>query len=99
MHIDERMIVSLSSVGSSHHHHAFRWSILLNAGLSSLQIVIGISFGSIALIGDAVHNIGDVIGLMGNSGRSTGPHVHLEVLRDGRAVNPLKTVEGMFSAG
>ena len=42
---------------------------------------------------------GDVIGLMGNSGRSTGPHVHLEVLRDGRAVNPLKTIEGMFSAG
>ncbi len=49
-------------------------------------------------VGDFVKQ-GDVIGLMGNSGRSTGPHVHLEVLRDGRAVNPLKTIEGMFSAG
>ena len=49
-------------------------------------------------VGDFVKR-GDVIGLMGNSGRSTGPHVHLEVLRDGRAVNPLKTIEGMFSAG
>ena len=49
-------------------------------------------------VGDFVKQ-GDTIGLMGNSGRSTGPHVHLEVLRDGRAVNPLKTIEGMFSAG
>ena len=42
---------------------AFRWSILLNGGLSGLQIVIGISFGSLALIGDAIHNLGDVAGL------------------------------------
>ena len=49
-------------------------------------------------VGDFVRQ-GDVIGLMGNSGRSTGPHVHLEVLRNGKAVNPLKTIEGMFSAG
>ena len=49
-------------------------------------------------VGDFVKQ-GDVIGLMGNSGRSTGPHVHLEVLQNGRAVNPLKSIEGMFSAG
>ena len=42
---------------------AFRWSILLNTALSVAQIVIGIGFGSLALIGDAIHNLGDVAGL------------------------------------
>ena len=42
---------------------AFRWSILLNTALSLAQIVIGIGFGSLALIGDAIHNLGDVAGL------------------------------------
>ena len=35
---------------------AFRWSIALNAGLSGLQLAIGFAFGSLALVGDAVHN-------------------------------------------
>ena len=35
---------------------------------------------------------GDVIGLMGSSGRSTGPHVHFEVLKSGKPVNPARYV-------
>ena len=31
---------------------------------------------------------GDVIGKVGNSGRSTGPHIHYEVLKNGAQVNP-----------
>jgi cobalt-zinc-cadmium efflux system protein len=56
------------------HHHAqsahpsgagraFRWSIVLNSGLTALQLVIGVGFGSLALIGDALPNLGDVLGL------------------------------------
>jgi murein DD-endopeptidase MepM/ murein hydrolase activator NlpD len=31
---------------------------------------------------------GDSLGRIGSTGRSTGPHLHYEVLRDGRRVNP-----------
>ncbi len=38
--------------------------------------------------GERVHR-GDVIGRVGSTGRSTGPHLHYEVHVDGAAVNPL----------
>ncbi|ABI47768.1 cation diffusion facilitator family transporter [Synechococcus sp. CC9311] len=64
----------MSRHSSQAHRNAFRWSITLNAGLSGLQIVVGITFGSIALIGDAIHNFGDVIGLIMGWGAETLGH-------------------------
>lgn len=41
--------------------------------------------------GDTVQK-GQAIALIGSTGRSTGPHLHFEVLRNGRAVDPMKFV-------
>lgn len=42
-------------------------------------------------VGDAVRK-GDTIAIMGMTGRATAPHVHFEVLRNGRAVDPLEYI-------
>jgi murein DD-endopeptidase MepM/ murein hydrolase activator NlpD len=41
--------------------------------------------------GDVV-NKGQVIAKMGSTGRSTGPHVHYEILRNDKQINPIKYV-------
>ncbi|TAJ14179.1 M23 family metallopeptidase [Marinilabiliaceae bacterium JC017] len=36
---------------------------------------------------------GDVIGFVGNSGLSVGPHLHFELKKDGERINPAKSID------
>jgi murein DD-endopeptidase MepM/ murein hydrolase activator NlpD len=35
---------------------------------------------------------GDIVGFLGNTGRSTGPHLHYEIRKAGKSVNPLSYI-------
>ena len=83
---------------------AFRWSIALNSGLTALQLAIGFGFGSLALIGDALHNLGDVIGLVlgwGAERLSLRPPQGRFTYGYGRSTQMVSLINGLliFSAG
>lgn len=42
---------------------------------------------------------GEILGSLGNTGRSTGPHLHYEIRKDGHAVNPMYFFYENLSAG
>ena len=56
-----------------------------------LETVYGHASRLLVTAGDRVGS-GDVIALTGSTGRSTAPHLHFEVRRDGRAVDPQRYI-------
>jgi murein DD-endopeptidase MepM/ murein hydrolase activator NlpD len=68
------------------------------AGGYGIHVVINHGFGYKTLYGHMLKysvrpgqrvKRGEIIGYVGNTGRSTGPHVHYEIIKDGRKINPI----------
>ena len=64
--------------------------VILDHG-GGVQTLYGHNSKLLVSVGETV-NQGDPIGILGSTGRSTGPHLHFEVRVSGRRVNPLKYI-------
>ncbi|HAJ94827.1 MAG TPA: hypothetical protein DCP02_01215, partial [Actinobacteria bacterium] len=67
-------------------HGGYGKKIIVYHGFGYTTVYAHLSKMSVA-VGDEVEK-GEIIGTMGNTGRSTGPHLHYEVLVDGIPNNP-----------
>ncbi len=66
----------------------YGWYVLIDHG-SDFRTMLAHCKKILVKKGDKVTR-GQVIALLGNSGRSTGPHVHYEIHHKGKLVNPVK---------
>ena len=73
-------------VTSSGSRYGYGNMVEINHG-NGLVTRYGHNLKNMVSVGDIIER-GQVIGQMGSSGRSTGPHVHFEVLQDGKHINP-----------
>ena len=79
-------------IGRSEYSGAYGNLVEINHG-QGIQTRYGHMSRLIARPGQRVRR-GEMIGLMGSTGRSTGSHLHYEVRIDGRAVNPVPFIQG-----
>ena len=68
------------------------------AHAGGIQTMYGHMSRIVAASGTVVHQ-GQLIGFVGSTGLSTGPHLHYEVLKGGRPVNPLSVKLAAAPAG
>ena len=88
---DGNIIATASGVVSwSDERYGYGQLIEINHG-DGLKTRYGHNKKLLVSVGDVVTK-GQVIAKMGSTGRSTGPHVHYEILHNNKQINPLKFV-------
>ncbi len=88
---DGNIIATASGVVSwADNRYGYGQLIEINHG-DGLKTRYGHNKKLLVSVGDVVTK-GQVIALMGSTGRSTGPHVHYEILHNNKQINPLKFV-------
>ena len=79
------------TVVSAGYDGAYGYCIIINNG-NGLKTRYAHNSKLLVSAGDKVYK-GQKIANSGNSGRTTGPHLHFEVIKNGRVVNPLNYVK------
>lgn len=79
-------VVSAQKEGWSYGEHVFIDHVINGQKVTTLYAHM--EAGSSPLVPGQPIKAGDFVGLVGNTGASTGPHLHLEVRLDGIAVDP-----------
>jgi len=85
------LVVASGVVTWSGHRSGYGTMVEVNHG-NGLVTRYAHNESNLVKVGETVKK-GQTVALMGSTGRSTGPHVHFEVLRNGRKVNPLRYVQ------
>lgn len=79
------------TVTFSGYNSGYGRAIIINHG-NGYKTVYGHVSKLLVSTGDKVEK-GQIIAKMGNTGRSTGPHLHFEVHKDGKLLNPLNILK------
>ncbi len=82
----EIIAVASGVVTWSGEHYGFGYMVEINHG-NGFSTRYAHCKENLVKVGDVVKK-GQVVALMGSTGRSTGPHVHFEVYKNGRPVDP-----------
>jgi murein DD-endopeptidase MepM/ murein hydrolase activator NlpD len=77
---------SAGTVAFAGTHSEYGLTVILDHGLD-LRTIYGHLSKTVVTLGQKVER-GTDIGVTGNTGRSSGPHLHYEILAKGRSVNP-----------
>lgn len=85
------MIIDIDYAGSYGYYVVINHILPFESGIENWQTVyahLQMNSEPEDLVIGSVVKAGDQIGLVGNTGVSTGPHLHFEIVRDGERVDP-----------
>lgn len=74
-------------ISAGHNRHGYGKEVLVDHGFGYISRYAHLQ-EILVKVGQKLER-GEVIGTLGNTGRSTGPHLHYEIRENGRTVNPM----------
>ncbi|RRJ85857.1 M23 family metallopeptidase [Gulosibacter macacae] len=96
--IADGVVLSVDTVGNSSYGVVVQVQHVIN-GVTVTSVYAHLQSGSVTVAAGQTVSVGDELGKVGNTGLSTGPHLHLEIQLEGKAVDPLYFLQKFNVAG